>query len=109
MRFEMDKTPLHQHQHLHHQQQQQQQQQVVLSQTTAHQHILSAAEGGLAAATGLVGHGGRFSTKNSSGGNSDPAGSNAIDRECRVSLEERELWSKFQELTNEMIVTKNGR
>ena len=107
----MDKTPLHQHQHLHHQQQQQQQQQQVgLSQTTAHQHILSAAEGGLVAAAGLTGHGGRFgSSGKNAGGNSDPTGSNSIDRECRVSLEERELWSKFQELTNEMIVTKNGR
>ena len=48
----------------------------------------------------MAGHG-RF-VKN------DPANA-SIDRECRVSLEERDLWSKFQELTNEMIVTKNGR
>ncbi len=27
----------------------------------------------------------------------------------RVELEEAELWSKFKRLTNEMIVTKNGR
>ncbi|XP_062954113.1 T-box transcription factor T isoform X3 [Cynocephalus volans] len=31
------------------------------------------------------------------------------ERELRVGLEERELWLRFQELTNEMIVTKNGR
>jgi hypothetical protein len=89
MRFEMDKAPLqHSHQHTH---------PVVSSNPTAHQHILSAAEGGLPT---MVGHG-RY-IKN------DP-GNASIDRECRVSLEERDLWSKFQELTNEMIVTKNGR
>jgi hypothetical protein len=27
----------------------------------------------------------------------------------RVELEDAELWSKFKNLTNEMIVTKNGR
>uniref|UniRef100_A0AAQ4S4X4 T-box domain-containing protein n=1 Tax=Gasterosteus aculeatus aculeatus TaxID=481459 RepID=A0AAQ4S4X4_GASAC len=31
------------------------------------------------------------------------------ERELRVTLEEAELWKKFQEITNEMIVTKNGR
>ncbi|XP_035394901.1 T-box transcription factor T isoform X4 [Cygnus atratus] len=31
------------------------------------------------------------------------------ERELRVSLEEGELWLRFKELTNEMIVTKNGR
>ncbi|KAF5904976.1 brachyury protein, partial [Clarias magur] len=31
------------------------------------------------------------------------------ERELKVSLEEGELWQKFRELTNEMIVTKNGR
>lgn len=90
MRFEMDKAPLQHHQHTH---------PVVSSNPTAHQHILSAAEGGLPT---MVGHGRFVNNKNDS--------SNAgIDRECRVSLEERDLWSKFQELTNEMIVTKNGR
>jgi len=61
------------------------------------QHILSAAEGGIP----LAGAGGRGFVK------TDPSG--GIERECRVALEERDLWSKFQELTNEMIVTKNGR
>lgn len=27
----------------------------------------------------------------------------------RITLEDFELWSKFKELTNEMIVTKSGR
>ena len=27
----------------------------------------------------------------------------------RVELEDSQLWNKFQSLTNEMIVTKNGR
>ncbi|XP_060780615.1 T-box transcription factor T isoform X3 [Neoarius graeffei] len=31
------------------------------------------------------------------------------ERELKVSLDELELWQKFRELTNEMIVTKNGR
>lgn len=31
------------------------------------------------------------------------------ERELRVTLEDVELWRKFQQLTNEMIVTKNGR
>ncbi|XP_048863441.1 T-box transcription factor T-like isoform X6 [Brienomyrus brachyistius] len=31
------------------------------------------------------------------------------ERELKVSLDENELWQKFKELINEMIVTKNGR
>ncbi|TRY90315.1 hypothetical protein DNTS_018618 [Danionella cerebrum] len=31
------------------------------------------------------------------------------ERQLKVSLDENELWQKFKELTNEMIVTKNGR
>ncbi|XP_076021956.1 T-box transcription factor TBX19 [Genypterus blacodes] len=31
------------------------------------------------------------------------------ERELRVTLEDAELWRKFQNITNEMIVTKNGR
>ncbi|XP_041036896.1 T-box transcription factor T isoform X1 [Carcharodon carcharias] len=31
------------------------------------------------------------------------------ERELKVNLEELDLWLKFKELTNEMIVTKNGR
>ncbi|XP_034479324.1 T-related protein isoform X1 [Drosophila innubila] len=34
---------------------------------------------------------------------------NELDRNLRVSLDDRELWLRFQNLTNEMIVTKNGR
>ena len=29
--------------------------------------------------------------------------------ECRVTLEDADLWRAFNRLTNEMIVTKNGR
>lgn len=65
--------------------------------TNQTQHILSAAEGGGVA---LATPHGRFIKTDACG---------AMERECRVSLEERDLWSKFQELTNEMIVTKNGR
>lgn len=31
------------------------------------------------------------------------------EKELKVSLDENELWQKFKSLTNEMIVTKNGR
>uniref|UniRef100_A0A4W4FBJ3 T-box transcription factor T n=1 Tax=Electrophorus electricus TaxID=8005 RepID=A0A4W4FBJ3_ELEEL len=31
------------------------------------------------------------------------------ERDLKVSLDDLELWQKFKELTNEMIVTKNGR
>uniref|UniRef100_A0A8C9WQY8 T-box transcription factor T n=1 Tax=Sander lucioperca TaxID=283035 RepID=A0A8C9WQY8_SANLU len=31
------------------------------------------------------------------------------EKELKVSLDENELWQKFKDLTNEMIVTKNGR
>jgi len=34
---------------------------------------------------------------------------NELDRNLRISLDDRELWLRFQNLTNEMIVTKNGR
>ena len=31
------------------------------------------------------------------------------EKELSVSLDDNELWQKFKNLTNEMIVTKNGR
>lgn len=31
------------------------------------------------------------------------------ERQLNAKLEDKELWSKFKEYTNEMIVTKNGR
>lgn len=31
------------------------------------------------------------------------------ERDIKLTLEDAELWSKFKELTNEMIVTKTGR
>ena len=31
------------------------------------------------------------------------------EQRLRLVLDDRDLWSKFQELTNEMIVTKSGR
>lgn len=31
------------------------------------------------------------------------------ERQLSVKLEDKELWGKFKEFTNEMIVTKNGR
>jgi len=31
------------------------------------------------------------------------------EKELKLSLDENELWQQFKDLTNEMIVTKNGR
>lgn len=31
------------------------------------------------------------------------------EKQLKVTLEDAELWRKFKEVTNEMIVTKNGR
>ena len=33
----------------------------------------------------------------------------ASERDIKLGLEDAELWTKFKELTNEMIVTKTGR
>lgn len=32
-----------------------------------------------------------------------------MERNLTVNLDDRDLWCRFQNLTNEMIVTKNGR
>jgi hypothetical protein len=32
-----------------------------------------------------------------------------MERNVMISLDDRDLWCRFQNLTNEMIVTKNGR
>ena len=32
-----------------------------------------------------------------------------MERNVMVTLDDRDLWCRFQNLTNEMIVTKNGR
>ena len=32
-----------------------------------------------------------------------------MDADLNVTLDDRDLWMRFQNLTNEMIVTKNGR
>ncbi|XP_046392700.1 T-box transcription factor T-A isoform X1 [Ischnura elegans] len=68
----------------------------------AQSHILSAVETELG-----VGAGGLR------GGGAGPKGTSVADeiseRDLEVSLDDRELWTKFQTLTNEMIVTKNGR
>lgn len=37
------------------------------------------------------------------------ASPNDLERNLHVSLDDRELWLRFRNLTNEMIVTKNGR
>ena len=42
-------------------------------------------------------------------GSSNSSTDNNPERHLNVVLEDRELWEKFKEFTNEMIVTKNGR
>ena len=42
-------------------------------------------------------------------GTLSPAVSHGGHQHISVSLEDDELWSRFERLTNEMIVTKNGR
>ena len=32
-----------------------------------------------------------------------------MERNVMITLDDRDLWCRFQNLTNEMIVTKNGR
>lgn len=59
----------------------------------------------LMASNGAVSHHGNLIAR-SSGNGSSP---NPMERNLHVSLDDRELWLRFQNLTNEMIVTKNGR
>lgn len=61
-------------------------------------HILTAAEAELGQGQ-ITGRGNRH----------QPVHDDPADRDIHVSLDDRELWTKFQCLTNEMIVTKNGR
>jgi len=66
-----------------------------------HGHGLGSVGGVVAMTSGGGGNGHR-----TVGGAGSP---NELDRNLRVSLDDRELWLRFQNLTNEMIVTKNGR
>lgn len=54
------------------------------------QHILSAVESEILSGSGKM--------------KGDPH-----ERDINVTLDDRELWCRFQCFTNEMIVTKNGR
>lgn len=64
---------------------------------TASPHILTVVEPAL---TGIVSY-----TGVSSGNRRSPD----MDADLNVTLDDRDLWMRFQSLTNEMIVTKNGR
>lgn len=61
------------------------------------------------------GGGGGATTHNGGGNNNNHHNhsmanrSPGMERNLHVSLDDRELWLRFQNLTNEMIVTKNGR
>lgn len=64
------------------------------------------AMGGVGGAAVAMASGGAVGGHRIVGGAGSP---NELDRNLRVSLDDRELWLRFQNLTNEMIVTKNGR
>lgn len=79
-------------------------------------HILSAIEPSLMSTSTTVGLNSSNSVHpNSNGCNNSLNNSmtcrspDHIDRNLNVSLDDRDLWMRFQNLTNEMIVTKNGR
>ena len=58
-------------------------------------HLLQAAEGTMSAEADK---------------NTDNTNSESLDSEkVKIALEEADLWRRFKALTNEMIVTKNGR
>ncbi|XP_023033124.1 T-related protein isoform X1 [Drosophila willistoni] len=71
-----------------------------------HGHGLSGVGGGGVVAVAVSASGGNGIGHRVVGGAGSP---NELDRNLRVSLDDRELWLRFQNLTNEMIVTKNGR
>lgn len=48
-------------------------------------------------------------TEITSGPDRDRTDTPHTERRLHLSLDDRDLWIKFQSLTNEMIVTKNGR
>lgn len=72
--------------------------------------IMTGGPGGNSNGTGSGGGGGSSSgglLRTVSGGGG--GGSGRSDRNLSISLDDRDLWLRFQNLTNEMIVTKNGR
>ncbi|XP_062559157.1 T-related protein [Armigeres subalbatus] len=54
----------------------------------------------------LGGHGGG---RSGGGGGGGGGGAGGREQNLSVTLDDRDLWLRFQNLTNEMIVTKNGR
>nr|XP_019527731.2 T-related protein-like [Aedes albopictus] len=56
-----------------------------------------------------VGSGGGGSTLGGHGGRGGGSGAGSREQNLSVTLDDRDLWLRFQNLTNEMIVTKNGR
>ncbi|XP_018785298.1 PREDICTED: T-related protein isoform X4 [Bactrocera latifrons] len=73
----------------------------------AHHNMAANSSGGNAI---NVGNGGGMSgSMNQLGGTLAANRSPGMERNLHVSLDDRELWLRFQNLTNEMIVTKNGR
>ncbi|XP_039449636.1 T-related protein [Culex pipiens pallens] len=73
-------------------------------------HILSSIDPIMTGGSNGTGSGGGSSSggllRTVSGGG---GGGSGRDRNLSISLDDRDLWLRFQNLTNEMIVTKNGR
>ncbi|XP_049312897.1 T-related protein isoform X3 [Bactrocera dorsalis] len=73
----------------------------------AHHNMAANSSGGTAVNAGHAG--GMSASMNQLGGTLTANRSPGMERNLHVSLDDRELWLRFQNLTNEMIVTKNGR
>lgn len=78
-------------------------------------HILSAIDPLMTASsnggsTGATTNGSNMSQSGGgSGGTLGGHGRGGREQNLAVTLDDRDLWMRFQNLTNEMIVTKNGR
>lgn len=68
-------------------------------------HILTAIE----PLTSTIGSGGSSSSAMQQQSHQQHSRSPDLSRNLTATLDDRELWIRFQNLTNEMIVTKNGR
>ncbi|XP_050333529.1 T-related protein [Bactrocera neohumeralis] len=73
----------------------------------AHHNMAANSSGGNGINAGNAG--GMSASMNQLGGTLAANRSPGMERNLHVSLDDRELWLRFQNLTNEMIVTKNGR
>jgi hypothetical protein len=77
--------------------------------TTTTSYILSTIEPNLNISSNLDNSDQKLVKINAESNNLNLSKSLDMERNLMVNLDDRELWCRFQNLTNEMIVTKNGR